>query len=361
MKNYVIPFVCLLVLGGCKNGSTNQSVNLQDSAVESKSTPLLKKFGGEYEGYITITTKNGVVKLLPIWASLNKSETSDSVTGTYFYRKVGKGISLNGMLSSDTLKMTEISAGKVTGIFSGTDYKDSVVGEWKASSESKGYPFVLYSAKPENKPYAKFVSEKLLVTECEYIDSTMPLKTLLAGSPKNSEFGNYESEGELSYLFCRNNVLAATVMKSYTTADVTFNLMFDLKSGHQLIIKNEIDPAKMAQFETLLKSKIQQKLTEEKKTIDVYDDNFITAISGSIGDIEDLSNQQIIDKAFIVGDVSGFNEYSLNGKGLNLTISGYFGLPRYTQCYDIYLDIIVPFSELNAYLKQSSPLMNVAM
>jgi len=362
LKKSVIPFACLLVLAGCKKESVNQLENQQVSASEKQNTPIPKKFGGEYEGYITITTKNGVVKLLPIWASLKKSETSDSVTGAYFYRKVGKEISLNGILSSDSLEVTETSSGKVTGIFSGTDYKDSVVGEWKAGSGKKGNPFVLYPAKPENRQYAIFATEKLIVTE--HIDGTMSLKSVLAPSADYKETGMGESEGTLEYLFSRNNIMSALAYKSYMGAyplEGTLRFIFDLKSGRQLVVKKEIDPAKMSQFETLLKSKIQNALIEEKKVADPNDADFISAISGNIENIDNLSNQQVIDQAFTVGDISGFNDFYIDGKGLNLSISGFFGLPHVVQCYDIYLDVVVPFSELKTFLKQNSPLMNVTM
>ncbi len=153
MKKRNLTLLCLLVLAGIacgacrKQASKEQPANSNDAIVHEApvggQAPAGEKF--YLRGTITTTTGNLAIEMTLV-------RDGDRVTGTYFYPKVGKNISLAGTIDkAGNVELKESDeSGKETGVFKGkwkpaTGSPDptlnEIEGNWAKPDGSKATPF----------------------------------------------------------------------------------------------------------------------------------------------------------------------------------------------------------------------------
>ena len=115
----------------------------------------------------------GTVAGQPVFARLGSG--GKGVHGRYFYERVGTDIALDGTLSrAGVLELTEVSAGKTTGAFSGTcdGRADTLSGTWTAGAKSA--PFELKAIPPGDAPVVAV--KRLSFSKPAPHDGTLPIK-----------------------------------------------------------------------------------------------------------------------------------------------------------------------------------------
>jgi len=153
MKKRNLIVFCLLILaaiagGACRKQSTREQTANTNEAVVHEAPVGGQALAGEkfyFRGTITAGTGNLAIEMALV-------RDGDRLTGTYFYPKVGKSITLAGTVDKTgnvELKESDDS-GKETGVFKGkwqpaTDSPDSslneIAGNWARPDGSKATPF----------------------------------------------------------------------------------------------------------------------------------------------------------------------------------------------------------------------------
>lgn len=176
----ILTVMALLAFGGCRKQATRQTANNASPAA-----PDAPVGGGAAQTGTTFYFRGNINGDLSIEMVLLRD--GDRVTGTYFYPKVGKNISVAGNVDKDgNVSLTETDeSGKQTGLFKGkwkaqTDSPDTslidIEGKWSKPDGSKETDF-LVSQQPLRFTTAVHVvpkviketnKEKLYTVEVEY-------------------------------------------------------------------------------------------------------------------------------------------------------------------------------------------------
>lgn len=103
-----------------------------------------------YEGYIYLQYHSA-----PIWVDVSIPAGNGPISGSYFYKRVGKTIPLKGERRGDTLHATEMDAKRaVTGTFTCTIHRDSLVGTWVGPKDVQAWRVLLFKAEPADKKFS---------------------------------------------------------------------------------------------------------------------------------------------------------------------------------------------------------------
>ena len=153
MKKQNLTLLCLLILAGIVCGACRKQASREPAANSNDAVVHEAPVGGQapagekfyFRGTITTTTGNLAIEMTLV-------RDGDSLTGTYFYPKVGKNITLAGTVDkSGNVELKEADdSGKQTGVFKGkwqpaTDSPDpnlnEIDGNWARPDGSKATPF----------------------------------------------------------------------------------------------------------------------------------------------------------------------------------------------------------------------------
>ncbi|MCX6241453.1 MAG: hypothetical protein NTX43_06585 [Bacteroidetes bacterium] len=288
-----------------------------------------------YEGYISGN--------LPVWADLNIPANDGSFSGTYFYKKDGGIIPLSGTLSGNRIILNETNKdGICTGIFTCTNFGDSITGNWNKPNSTKLSSVKLYKTDVSFKTYARIPDAAKLI--------------LLNGKSLNDELTEYTTEGskkpKLVYLLAEKNILSTSFeweyMGPYLSTGKVYHT-FDLTKNKEISLLNEIDPSKLPALKSKMKIVVGQKLNEHKKT---YTENEW---------IDAFGDKETYENSFKLSEVkdSLLGNYYLKSGMLNVVIDDYFAFPHVIQVMDFSFAWKLPFREMDLYLKDGSVLNNL--
>jgi hypothetical protein len=301
-----------------------------------------------FDGYIEL----GYHSVAPIWMELNNSAAKGSVTGTYFYKKVGKEIPLKGSGKGDTLRIVESDAKNNTGIFLLARHNDSLVGSWKAPKSAQSRVVKLFKSNPEDKKFARLPkSRELKLKSGKTLDQEM----------QENRNGDKHKPDVSDIIFYRRNILSLEVgwetMGAYPGFH-SFVHSFDLSNDKEIELDKEIDAAQLPRFNAFLSNKIQVELTDHRKTYS--DSEWYDALAERIqndheGEGGDLGKYFDVTGVFTAGS----SEFFFTEDGLCYRVENYLELPHVIQSMDFNSDILIPFSELKKFLRVGSVLRGI--
>lgn len=147
-----------------------------------------------YEGYID--------QKYPVWVDLNFSSTDNNITGTYFYKKMGGDIKIQGTHNGQQLIINEKNKeGAVTGIFNLNNLYDSIVGTWKKNGSNKLLIVKLFKTNPEFKQFAIIPkNDKLILSD----------GTSLQNALNNAKSETDKKVPKLEILYAEKNILSTS-------------------------------------------------------------------------------------------------------------------------------------------------------
>lgn len=325
-----------------------------------------------FEGYIHLA----VGGFAPIWMDLQVPEADGPITGTYFYKKVGKEISLQGERKGAVIRLTEYGAQRaVTGLFTLTRFEDSLVGTWNLPKDTGKLRVLLHRSAPEYQPYAKMPKPGELI-----LSGGKTLAQEIREGREDAE--NPQGKGPaLDIDFFRKGVIGLSYgleyMGAYSTSIGVYHT-FDLaaKPKREIVLHNEIEPKQRKRFYGLLRRRIQAELAAHRKTAtdEEWHSLFEARIQEDGGDPDSLLNDIFlmpeprdtgpaeIDTSTQVQEQNDTrsDHYHFTEQGLQYHVSHYWGFPHVIQAQDFYCQIDFSFAELKPYLKQGSPLARFA-
>lgn len=186
MKNYtLIAIISLSVFFGCKNTEKNNSeiptkgdslsvTENIEAGIDENVAPLQKYFYKYFAGKIEKTE---------IRMSLNRTE--DRIWGYYYYKNIGRQITLSGEIDSlNNIKLEEYVNGNVTGTFVGKMSEKGFSGEWK--NEDKKMEFTLVENYSNSVKMSAFYHKEVyhMYGNEEYPSFTIEDKSLYADGNK---------------------------------------------------------------------------------------------------------------------------------------------------------------------------------
>jgi hypothetical protein len=314
-------------------------------ASECVSVPTLQ--AQTYEGYLVNETDRSKY---PIW--LEAQSSGATYTGSYFYKRVGSPIQLEGSTSDKNLVLKEIdSKGKISGTFTITTGALPVTGLWKDALGKKSLKIELYPVDPSYRTMAVIPKPEALILA----DGT----TFMDNIKANSEMMESRKKGQLikpGYLFARRGL--ATLLLEWESLGAyqeyhKNGYIFDCQSLKQIMISNEISKERANDFNALIAPKIASQLAEHWTSLDAEGRDVIRQ------QFEIDANATPKFDEMAVKSERFFNEAVLTEDGLVIMTNGFYELPHFAQAYDCVVEVTIPYKDLATYLVSSSPLMRL--
>ena len=298
-----------------------------------------------------------------VWFDLTIPELDGKVEGSYFYKKYGEDIPVNGIKKGTLLALEEFAEReKVTGIIECRILKDSIVGTWKKPGRRSGLSLNLHKSDPQFRIYAEAMNGSNLHLAgggTLYGELNSGGYTDEDGKPVNGPLDlqvHYRGKGVFSTSF------HWAFFGAYLTAGITYHT-FDMSTGKEIVLWKEIDGAKMEAFNRYLAPKIEPVLAETRKEYPDSEwagalstwmqENEFTRIRDSVGEFFIL--RDIRDDAFLTPLIEGTNYY-IDSTAVHLDVSSYFDLPHVIQSMDVSGEVEIPFKDLMKYLTKNSVL-----
>lgn len=312
-----------------------------------------------FDGYFN----PGGMDVTPVWMELRIPASDGPVTGSYFYKRKGLPLQLEGTLRGNRIVLSEWEKkGKVTGTFALTRKDDSLSGTWEApkqNPDNAGRPtrVAFYPASPEDKKFAVFPKPKeLILLNGKTFAQEMKESAEDEGSGKHSlpaiQFTSY-----------RKNIVSLSIGGEYTGGAYpnswsTYHT-FDLETRREFDVDSEIDPRASAAFYKMIHGKCQARLSEERKAYS--DEEWENAFGDKLQQLQTESEDPLsvcfdFETHSECGTGDGPNYYSFRENELRLSMDHFFGFPHVIQAMDVFLEISVPLKELKKYLKKDSRL-----
>ena len=287
-----------------------------------------------FEGYISGT--------FPVWVDLNLAANDGTVTGVYFYKKDGGSIPLSGIIKGSQITLNETSKdGVCTGVFTCTNFGDSITGNWSKANSTKSSSVKLYKTDVSFKQFAKIPAASKLI--------------LLNGKALSEELNEYAGEGskkpKLVYLFSEKNILSLSfaweTMGAYLSSGTIYHT-FDLTNNKEISLLNEIKPAMLSALKSKIKTVIQKKLDEHRKNY--TEQEWIDA----------FGDKDTFEKAFKLSESEKnlLESWYLKHRFLTVVFDNYFDFPHVIQAMDFSSEWKSSFPEIRKYLKENSILNN---
>ena len=295
---------------------------------------ILQIHSQSYEGYIGDN--------IPVWLEITQS-TSDNLTGSYFYKKIGGSIVLSGLSKGNKIILNEKNkTGEVSGMFECVRFSDSLIGTWKNTKTNKLLQVKLYTVEPSFKTYSKIPSaDKLVFAGGQTLMNELTENIDEAGKKPKINF-SYAEKSIVSVNFYWET------MAAYVSSGNVYHT-FNLTNNKEIILTEAIDPTKLLQFRDMIKIRLQKKVDDfrkeykEEEWIDVFGDKETFDASFKVNEIEDFRiNNYYLKRGFVV-----------------ISIDHFFGFPHVAQAMDLFTEIEISFSELLPYLKNNSVLNNL--
>jgi len=288
-----------------------------------------------YEGYISGN--------LPVWVDLSIPIADGPLSGTYFYKKDGGIIPVSGTINGKLILLNETDKeGKISGIFTCTDFGDSITGSWKKPNGTKVFLVKLVKTDVSFKTYAKIPDAGKLI-----LSGGRTLKDELA---ENAEQGG--KKPKLVYLFAEKNILSISfeweTMGAYLSTGTIYHT-FDLTRNTEISLLKEIDPGKLQALKSKIKVVVQKELDEHRKTY--TEKEWIDA----------FGDKETYEKSFKLSEAGDnlLETYYLKSGVLTGLVDDYFGFPHVIQAMDLSVIWKMPFTEFGSYLKAGSVLNNL--
>jgi hypothetical protein len=305
--------------------------------------------------------------LYPVWFDLEIPSSDGPVKGTYFYKTYGEEIQIAGNKMGKTLSIKESGKnGKVSGLIECSIKNDSIVGTWKKLGGRSYLSLKLKKVDSQLRKYAKVMNGKSLrLAVNEWIPSEhrpANLSEELECKDCKDETGNPQKGPlDLEVYYAKNDIFSTSYHWSfygaYPTGGNTYHT-FNLLTNTEIVIWDEIDEAKMNDFNRYLSAKITPILAETRK--EFPDTEWAKAF---MFEGQDESEQVSIDSFFIVDDIrtdchnhtiTGGTNYYIDRASLHFLFYDYFDFPHVIQNMDAGGDVVIPFPELKKYLKKES-------
>ena len=295
---------------------------------------ILQIHSQSYEGYIG--------ENIPVWLEINQT-TSDTLKGTYFYKKNGGSIPVFGIVKGNNISLNEKNkTGEISGVFACVKFSDSLVGSWKNTKTNKSLPIKLYNVNPSFKAFSKIPSaDKLMFASGQNLMNELTDNIDDAGKKPKINF-NYAEKSIISTNFYWES------MGAYLSSGTVYHT-FNLTNNKEIILIEAIDPNQLLQFREMLKIRLQKKVDDfrkeykEEEWIDVFGDKETFDVSFKVNEIAD----------------SRINNYYLKRGFVVISIDHYFDFPHVSQAMDLFTEIEISFSELVPYLNRNSILQNL--
>jgi hypothetical protein len=313
--------------------------------------------------------------LYPVWFDLEIPSSDGAVKGTYFYKKYGEDIQIAGNKLGNALSMKESGKnGKVSGLIECSVNNDSIVGTWKKFGGRSSLSLKLKKVDSQLRKYAKAMNGKslrLAVNEMiPYDRRKTTLSEVLECKDCKDETGNPQKGPlDLEVYYAKNDIFSTSYHWSfygaYPTEGNTYHT-FNLLTNTEIVIWDEIDEAKMKDFNKYLTSKINPVLW---KTRQQYPDSeWAQVFDPWMHDNESGRIRDSVGEFFKVDDIrtdchnhtiTGGTNYYIDSASLHFLFYDYFDFPHVIQNMDAGGDVVIPFPEFKKYLKKESVLTNM--
>jgi hypothetical protein len=291
-----------------------------------------------YEGYIDLK--------YPIWADLNFSSNDNNISGTYFYKKMGGDIKIQGTYNGQKIIINEKNKeGAITGTFNLNNFNDSIVGTWKKNGSNKFLNVKLFKTNADFKQFAIIPKNDKLIL----IDGTT-----LQYSLNNAKSETDNKIPKIEILYAEKNILSTSynqeIMYNFRNIGGPIFSTFNLVSKKEIKLTNEIAPDKFQMFKTKLLEMTKQQLKEHRKNIS--EEEWMTAYGNDKDALEAAFNKIEIDNNKI-------DFYYIKNNHLIVFMQSFLGLPTYAMPLDLDIELDFPPSEIKKYLKANSILNNL--
>lgn len=300
-----------------------------------------------YEGIMSGETAGKYVRLF-IWVDLEIPKANATVKGSYFYKNIGKEISLCGEKKGNEIILTEKDKNQnSTGIFSLNTFKDGLKGFWCKPDGKDTLQVDLYRTNPSFKNTAKIPKLKeLLAEDIEFYSSGL--------SDNDSEQGvNY------SVLFTGSDFLSIGLNwenYNYTAHYGTVHYMYHLPTMEAMNLKDEITD----KCQSYLCRKLQEIV--ETHRLEYTDAEWIESLYPYIESPEEYKEaDEKIQELFTVTSLPQRAELYLDSDGLVCFIEDYceqyFSAGNRAMTFDCV--VTIPFHSLEPFIKKESVLQNL--
>lgn len=301
----------------------------------------------------------GVIGTFPVWVDLKLPEKTGPVSGSYFYKKAGISIRLQGERDSLGLALKEFDRkGNVAGVFECWMAGDSLGGLWSGKRKPVQYRVALSRTDPNYKKNAGYKYGELMTAN----------ETTLEEEIKSCSGEGFTSEPETFVLYDRKNILSVGIgwssMGAYPDEGVDYHL-FDLRTKREISIWSEFDaPGKRKLYQVLV-PRVEEFL---KRMRTAYPDSeWMEALPGGGPEGVARDTARVLDTFFSLRDTAESVDGRLtvcyltaDSVFLDTPGHGYFGFPHVIQAMDASLGIAFSFAEFDGFLKPSSVLKNLA-
>jgi hypothetical protein len=302
-----------------------------------------------YEGLLQLENSAA-----PIWMEMGLPSGDGPVSGSYFYKRIGKEIPLQGSKQGQALRLSEKGPkGAITGTFAFAVHGDSLVGGWKSPKDTTTRPVRLVRADPAYKRYAVIPKPgELRLAEGKTLADA--IREYTEGDEKNKPW--------IEWHLCRKGVLSLSYNWEFTGAYSTNGSIvytFDLATRKEIVLDSQIQPAKLKAFDKLIHDGIQSDLTECRKAVSDSEWNEVLAdkLESDTGDAATA-----LDRCFRLESYCnrGSSEYYFTENGLEYWFSDFFQFPHVIQSMDCSSQVAIPYADLKKFLRPGSPLLRFA-
>jgi hypothetical protein len=304
-----------------------------------------------FEGYIYLQ-----YYCAPIWVDVNIPTGDGPISGSYFYKHVGKPISLTGERRADTLHATETdSKGAVTGTFTCIIHRDSMVGTWVGPKEIHASRVLLFKAEPTDKKFSVLPKADKL--------------KLATGGTLADRIKEYSSEdgsnnGSVEVGVCRKGIYSVSYYWEYDgggdpPSSARISHTFDLASRKEIVLNSEIEPKRRREFYSRNHAKIQSELSALRK--EHSDSEWIEALGNRMQKIPG-SPDSALDKCFQLNGPCNTSvaDYTFYENGLEYGFTDFFSFTANTRPWEFTSHITIPYAELKRDLRRKSRLLRLA-
>lgn len=285
-----------------------------------------------FEGKMHGKLKNNTIDDLFIWVDLKMPKDSGKISGSYFYKTIGKSIAVYGNKNGKSIILNEMDKNKkTTGIFKLLDTNNILCGYWYKPDFKDSLMVELHITSPVFKETARLPK----------------LSELLA---EEIEFYSMGGDSYINYwiMFARCNLMSVQLSWenfNYTARYGTINRTYDLSSGQEINLSEGINDDGVKYF----CSGIQEQVSEFRGNYS--DSEWVEALNPHTMEyVEDLFTVESLQGVFFLRNdslvcyIEDFCGQNYASGDRDMTFNCQFG---------------VPIEELKKYITKESVLQNL--
>ncbi len=230
---------------------------------------------GNNNAQTVLSCYEGMIDEYPVWFELSIDEGSPIVTGSYFYKKVGTPMVIDGNKNGNLIILNEKNnKGVVTGIFELTIEKKKITGVWKKPKGGAPLKVNLNESEMIYKACSKIPSaDKLILSDGATLGALLDqsvVESEESGMQGNtgSNQKNRPKRPKLSISYAQKCIITLgfiTAWGPFNKYESLKQYVFNSTTCQEIILNNEIDPSKWADFQKFLIDFKQEKLIEHEK------------------------------------------------------------------------------------------------